>query len=137
MVDKSTVDITYGFDPEEAKLNDKERIEGLAQLVRTAYKVSLNGADWRVNENDQFNTGKSNAAYGQDAGDIQKYDEYIAFFKENMHVNGLHYYAVIKAENGLVSLKGASYDEEKEKMTNLKYNQRYAYQQLTRNPYIV
>ena len=122
VVDKSTVDITYGFNPENAKLNDKERIEGLAHLVRTAYKVSLNGADWRVNENDQFNVGKSNAAYGQDAGDIQKYDEYIAFFKENMHVNGLHYYAVIKAENGLVPLKGASYDEEKGKMTNLKYN---------------
>ena len=98
--DLSTVDITYGFNPELAKKDKKERIKGLAQLVRTAYKISLNGSGLKVNTNDQFNTGKNSWAYGanENAG-VQKYDEYVAFFKENMHVNGQHYYAILKAEN--------------------------------------
>ena len=100
IMDQPTVDIAYGFDPAKANVSRNNiRIPGLAQLVRTAYKVSLNGSDWKVNQNDQFNTGKNSWAYGanENAG-VQKYDEYIAFFKENMHVNGQHYYAVLKAD---------------------------------------
>ena len=100
IVDQPTVDIAYGFNPEYAEDNDgKERIKGLARLVRTAYKISLNGSELKVNENDQFNTGEYSWKYGQDENKIQKYDEYVVFLKENMHVNGLHYYAVLKAEN--------------------------------------
>ena len=98
VVDAPTVDIAYGFEPANAMSNNKERIKGLAQLVRTAYKVSLNGSSLKVNENDQFNTGKNSWDYGQSEDNgVQKYDEYIAFFKENMHVDGQHYYAILKA----------------------------------------
>ncbi len=98
VVDAPTVDIAYGFEPANAMSNNKERIKGLAQLVRTAYKVSLNGSYLKVNENDQFNTGKNSWDYGQSENNgVQKYDEYIAFFKENMHVDGQHYYAILKA----------------------------------------
>ena len=100
--DKSTVDIPYGFEITDAVKwsNGSLRIKGLAGLVRTAYKISLNGSEWKVNENDQFNTGKNSWAFGQDenAG-VQTVDEYVVFLKENMHVNGLHYYAILKAEN--------------------------------------
>ena len=105
VIDQSTVDIAYGFNPANAKSGNKERIPGLAQLVRTAYKVSLNGSEWKVNQNDQFNNGKNSWAYGanENAG-VQKYDEYIAFFKENMHVDGQHYYAILKANNTKASV---------------------------------
>ena len=99
--DQPTVDIAYGYDPADAKTSDnKERIPGLAQLVRTAYQVSLNGTEWKVNQNDQFNIGKNSWAYGQseDKG-VQSVDKYVVFFKENMHVNGQHYYAILKASN--------------------------------------
>ena len=101
IMDQPTVDIAYGFDPAKANVSKNNiRIPGLAQLVRTAYKVSLNGSEWKVNQNDQFNSGKNSWAYNganENAG-VQKYDEYVAFFKENMHVNGQHYYAVLKAD---------------------------------------
>ena len=104
VIDVPTVDIAYGFDPENAlDANDKERISGLAHLVRTAYKISLNGSALKVNQNDQFNTGKNSWAYGKanEGEGVQKFDEYIAFFKENMDVNGKCYYAILKAENNL------------------------------------
>ena len=132
IVDQSTVDIAYGFNPANAKLNNKERIPGLAQLVRTAYQVSLNGTEWKVNQNDQFNTGKNSWAYGQseDKG-VQSIDKYVVFFKENMHVNGQHYYAILKANNdkqlvgidengGIVKADAAtaSYNRELDKYTD-------------------
>ena len=99
--DMPTVDIAYGFDPANAKAGNRERIPGLAQLVRTAYQVSLNGTEWKVNQNDQFNIGKNSWAYNDaDENDgVQSVDKYVVFFKENMHVNGQHYYAILKANN--------------------------------------
>ena len=102
--DQPTVDIAYGFNPEMANEDkDNIRIPGLAQLVRTAYKISLNDSEWKVNQNDQFNSGKNSWAYNGAAENhgVQKYDEYIVFFKENMHVNGQHYYAILKADKGV------------------------------------
>ena len=101
IVDKSTVDIPYGFEiTNEVKWsNGSLRIKGLTGLVRTAYKISLNGSEWKVNENDQFNTGKNSWAYNkqnENAG-VQTYDEYVVFLKENMHVDGHHYYAILNA----------------------------------------
>ena len=93
----STVDIKYGYghDMKEADFKEiQKRIPGLAQLVRTVYRVDLNNSFWKVNTNAQFNVG-SNKYYAP------KYDQkttgYYVFFKENNHINGKHYYAIVKA----------------------------------------
>ena len=101
--DQSTVDIPYGFviNKDVKWSNGTLRIKGLAQLVRTAYQVSLNGTEWKVNTNDQFNIGKNSWAYNNanEGTGVQSVDKYVVFFKENMHVNGQHYYAILKADN--------------------------------------
>ena len=95
----TTVDIKYGFYTDAAK----KRIPELSQLVRTAYVVESgrlndNGAiNWKVNSNDQFNLGSN---WNKKKGDGQydyNYYSYYFFFKENNHVNGKHYYALVKA----------------------------------------
>ena len=90
----TTVDIKYGFYTNAAK----ERIPELSQLVRTVYVIEsgrLNASDvnpWKVNLNDQFNLGSNkHEKY------VQKNYNYYVFFKENNHVNGKHYYAIVKA----------------------------------------
>ena len=95
----TTVDIKYGFYTNAAK----KRIPELSQLVRTAYVVESgrlndNGAiNWKVNSNDQFNLG-SNWNKKKDDGQYDyNYYSYYFFFKENNHVNGKHYYALVKA----------------------------------------
>ena len=113
-VDVPTVDIDYGFDPENVKDSKGNlRIKGLAQLVRTVYKVKLNGSDLKVNENDQFNTGKNSWAYNNadENSGVQKFDEYLVLFKENMHVNGQHYYAILQAQNYQTYAPQKQYDE--------------------------
>ena len=106
--DVPTVDIPYGFKiTNEVKWsNGTLRIKGLAQLVRTAYQVSLNGTEWKVNTNDQFNIGKNSWAYNNASENegVQSVDKYVVFFKENMHVDGQHYYAVLKANNEKASV---------------------------------
>ena len=91
----STIDIKYGFGTNMTDAQFKaiqKRIPGLAQLVRTVYEVNLNGADWRVNNNSQFNVGN---------GEDQSRKHYYAFFKENNHIDGKHYYAIVRATSGL------------------------------------
>ena len=57
--DYNTVDIAYGYNPNKAKWsNGKERIPGLAQLVRTVYVMSKDGAAWRINSENKFNASK-------------------------------------------------------------------------------
>ena len=101
----STVDIKYGFgNTKNEKINVngekltfediQKRIPGLAQLVRTVYEVDLNNSYWKVNTSDQFNVGSykyNNSNYDQ-AG-----IRYYAFFKENNHVDGKDYYAIVRA----------------------------------------
>ena len=89
---KSSVDVKYGYG--EAMTDDafkeiQKRIPGLAQLVRTAYFVSYNDIDWRVNKSDQFNVGESY--------EDQNLDQYPAFFKENNHIGGKDYYAIVRS----------------------------------------
>ena len=90
----TTVDIKYGFYTNAAK----KRIPELSQLVRTVYVVEtgrLNADDvnpWKVNLNDQFNLGSKKHKMN-----VQKEYNYYFFFKENNHVNGKHYYALVKA----------------------------------------
>ena len=87
----STIDIKYGFGADKTDAEFKaiqKRIPGLAQLVRTVYEVNLNGADWRVNNNSQFNVGNDKD---------QSRKHYFAFFKENNHIDGKHYYAIVRA----------------------------------------
>ena len=83
-----TVDMPYGYTvtPEVAK-----RIAGLKQLVRTAYKVSLNGNTLAVNNANQFNVGAASA-------NNKVYTS--VFFKENNHIDGKHYYAIVEATKG-------------------------------------
>ena len=53
-----TVDMAYGYDPEDAKTSDKkERIKGLAQLVRTVYYMTSTSSDNTciINKEDKFN----------------------------------------------------------------------------------
>ncbi len=106
--DVPTVDIPYGFEiTKDVKWsNGTLRIKGLTQLVRTAYQVSLNGTEWKVNTNDQFNIGKNSWAYNDknENEGVQSVDKYVVFFKENMHVNGQHYYAILKADNEKASV---------------------------------
>ena len=106
--DVPTVDIPYGFEiTKDVKWsNGSLRIKGLVRLVRTAYQVSLNGTEWKVNTNDQFNIGKNSWAYNDKTENegVQSVDKYVVFFKENMHVNGQHYYAILKADNEKASV---------------------------------
>ena len=90
----ATVDIPYGY-----KVSDdvaKNRIKGLKTLVRTAYEVSYKDGkgelnEWKVNKEDKFNVGSSAT------GHQQSYTTYYAFFKENNHISGKHYYAIVNA----------------------------------------
>ena len=86
-----TVDMPYGYTvtPEVAK-----RIAGLKQLVRTAYKVSLNGNTLAVNNANQFNVGAASA-------NNKVYTS--VFFKENNHIDGKHYYAIVEATKGKIN----------------------------------
>ena len=100
----STVDIAYGFTSKSYKnlsMNDvRKRIPGLAQLVRTVYEMkdgSINDEKatiWKVNKNEQFNLGGNDynePEYGQSG------ESYYVFFKENNHIDGKHYYALVRA----------------------------------------
>ena len=101
----ATVDIAYGFTSKSYKnlsMNDvRKRIPGLAQLVRTVYEMKDGGINekdatiWKVNANEQFNLG-ANKYNTVDFG--QKGYNYYVFFKENNHIDGKHYYALVKAE---------------------------------------
>ena len=90
----ATVDIPYGY-----KVSDdvaKNRIKGLKTLVRTAYEVSYKDGkgelnEWKVNKEDKFNVGSSAT------GHQLSYTTYYAFFKENNHISGKHYYAIVNA----------------------------------------
>ena len=101
----TTVDIPYGFTSNSynslSMTDVRKRIPGLAQLVRTVYEMKDGGINdvkattWKVNANDQFNLGANDyntVDYGQ------KGDNYYVFFKENNHIDGKHYYALVKAE---------------------------------------
>ena len=142
IVDRPTVDIAYGFVPANVKDSKGNlRIKGLAQLVRTAYQVSLNGSELKVNENDQFNTGKNSWAYGNSENTgVQKFDHYIAFFKENMHVDGQHYYAILKADK-YASQKVSVAQKDKDgvdlgySIDVDKYNLKYADEKNKKDPY--
>ena len=103
--ERATVDIAYGFTSKSYKnlsMNDvRKRIPGLAQLVRTVYEMKDGGINekdatiWKVNANEQFNLGANNyntVNFGQ------KGYNYYVFFKENNHIDGKHYYALVKAE---------------------------------------
>ena len=90
----ATVDIPYGYKVSEDVA--KNRIKGLKTLVRTAYKVSYKDnkgdlSQWKVNKEDKFNVGSSAT------GHQQSYTTYYAFFKENNHISGKHYYAIVNA----------------------------------------
>ena len=66
--------------------------------MRTAYKVSYKDnkgdlSQWKVNKEDKFNVGSS--ATGHQQSDVI----YYAFFKENNHIGGKHYYAIVKANS--------------------------------------
>ena len=92
----ATVDIPYGYKVSEDVA--KNRIKGLKTLVRTAYKVSYKDnkgdlSQWKVNKEDKFNVGSS--ATGHQPSDVI----YYAFFKENNHIGGKHYYAIVKANS--------------------------------------
>ena len=127
-VDAPTVDVIYGFVPQNVKDSKGNlRIKGLAQLVRTVYKVKLNGSDLKVNENDQFNTGKNSWAYNNadENSGVQKFDEYLVLFKENMHVNGQHYYAILQAQNYQTDAPQAQYDDKGNVLAYKKYEDVY------------
>ena len=108
----ATVDIAYGFTSKSYKnlsMNDVRKripglaqlVPGLAQLVRTVYEMKDGGINekdatiWKVNANEQFNLG-ANKYNTVDFG--QKGYNYYVFFKENNHIDGKHYYALVKAE---------------------------------------
>ena len=95
-VKNTTVDIKYGFDVTK---DVAKRIPGLKQLVRTAYEVSLDGNTIAVNKANQFNVGE--LSNGNDAVPY-------VFFKENNHIDGNHYYAIVKAynNNGKLDIQG-------------------------------
>ena len=106
---KSAVDILYGFasnvdaddyvvtiNGEKKTIKDlQKRIPGLAQLKRTVYEVYRNAPYWKVNDNEQFNVGADK--YNNSKWD-QSGERYFAFFKENNHVNGKDYYAIVRAQ---------------------------------------
>ena len=88
-VKNTTVDIPYGY---TVTKDVAKRIPGLKQLVRTAYKVSLDGNTIAVNKANQFNVGVTGVA-GSESIAVP-----YVFFKENNHIDGNHYYAIVKAE---------------------------------------
>ena len=106
---KSSVDILYGFasnvqnedvvvyiNGQGKTMKDiQKRIPGLAQLKRTVYEVYRNTPYWKVNDNEQFNVGAND--YNTSDWD-QSGQRYFAFFKENNHVDGKHYYAIVRAQ---------------------------------------
>ena len=101
----TTVDVKYGYNPNDAKLDGKARIPGLAQLVRTVYEMKDGGINdknatiWKVNKNDQFNLGVNYDKNKADwVYDVQSEPSYYVFFKENNHIDGKHYYALVKAQ---------------------------------------
>ena len=100
--DYNTVDIAYGYNPVNAKLNNKERIPGLAQLVRTVYVMSKDGAAWRVNSENKFNV----STYADDQQNLMINTSLPTsveptvptfFLKENNQINGKCYHALVSA----------------------------------------
>ena len=92
-----TVDMAYGYDPEDAKTSDdKERIKGLAQLVRTVYYMTSTKTDntWRINKEDKFNVGNDKN---------QQLIEFPVFFKENNQIDGKCYHALVQANPVLIT----------------------------------
>ena len=98
-VKNTTVDIPYGY---TVTKNIAKRIPGLKQLVRTAYEVSLDGNVIAVNKANQFNVGVTGVA-GSESTAVP-----YVFFKENNHIEGNHYYAIVKAynNNGKLDIQG-------------------------------
>ena len=101
-VKNTTVDIEYGFDVTK---DVAKRIPGLKQLVRTAYEVSLDGNTIAVNKAKQFNVGVTGVA-GSESTAVP-----YVFFKENNHIDGNHYYAIVEAEisNGELTIGDKEY----------------------------
>ena len=66
-------------------------------MVRTVYEVNLDNTDWKVNDNDQFNLGADLSPKSPWTNEVQKDVHYYAFFKENNHINGKDYYAIVRA----------------------------------------
>ena len=101
-VKNTTVDIEYGFDVTK---DVAKRIPGLKQLVRTAYEVSLDGNTIAVNKANQFNVGVTGVA-GSESTAVP-----YVFFKENNHIDGNHYYAIVEAEisNGELTIGDKEY----------------------------
>ncbi len=92
-----TVDMAYGYDPANAKLNNKERIKGLAQLVRTVYYMTSTSTsnEWRINKEDKFNVGND---------ENQKVVAFAAFFKENNQIGDKCYHALVQANPVMVNI---------------------------------
>ena len=97
----NAVNIPYGY---TVTTDVAKRIKGLKQLQRTAYKVSLNGNTIAINNANQFNVGSS--ADGTKNKDVVEY----VFFKENNHINGKHYYAIVEAykNRGTLVIEGSA-----------------------------
>ena len=109
----STVDVKYGFGKAKVRVNGsdlsltdvRKRIPGLAQLVRTVYEMKDGGINdedattWKVNNNDQFNLGVNyiNDTKTPWVDNVQDVQNYYVFFKENNHIDGKHYYALVNA----------------------------------------
>ena len=101
--DYNTVDIAYGYDPSNAKLNNKERIAGLAQLVRTVYVMSKDGAAWRINTENKFNVSKyadaqQNVMINSSLPTSIEQTVPTFFLKENNQINGKCYHALVAAD---------------------------------------
>ena len=92
-----TVDMAYGYDPANAKLNNKERIKGLAQLVRTVYYMTSTSTsnEWRINKEDKFNVGND---------ENQKVVAFATFFKENNQIGDKCYHALVQANPVMVDI---------------------------------
>ena len=89
--------MAYGYDPANAKLNNKERIKGLAQLVRTVYYMTSTSTsnEWRINKEDKFNVGND---------ENQKVVAFAAFFKENNQIGDKCYHALVQANPVMVNI---------------------------------
>ena len=98
-----TVDIAYGFNPEKAKWsNGNERIPGLAQLVRTVYVMSKDGAAWRINAENKFNasiyTNDQLIVNNSSAPSPVDLTVPVFFLKENNQIDGKCYHALVAAD---------------------------------------
>ncbi len=98
-----TVDIAYGYNPNNAKWsNGKERIPGLAQLVRTAYVMSKDGAAWRVNSENKFNasiyTNDQLVVNHSSAPSPVDLTVPVFFLKENNQIDDKCYHALVAAD---------------------------------------